>query len=335
MKLDFIKLLQTDLLKTKSYFLYGSQDSYLDFCVSQLQRQFQSIAGTVKVEHYNAAEFLDKSEVIQNQRDLFTPIAAKKIIIINDAKDRIVSKVKDFLTKAANDVYLVFPCLVASSVKQLKQLHEKDAAAAMVTCYLENGRNKRYYLNSLLAEHSLQLNNDAVTYALQRIEHDPSSLADDLYKLSLYRPDGGKLTVDDFQACCALSSEAQVLPLVFALGDRDRVATLDFYSQVKENGVEDVHLLRIVSSHFIKLLALKARVTAGENIQDALRTVRPFIFFQHYDIFKRHINTWTESKIIQTLSLLQKAELGIKTGHPSSALQVWRTILVITSLRAA
>ncbi len=333
MKLDFTRIEQTKLSGIRSYFLYSDQESYLQFCTTALVEKLQSLYPKVRIERHNLSDIIADSTILQNQGDLFTPAGDPKIILVEEIKDKAAALVKDFLAKDHDQVYLIFPCMMGSSVKQLKAQHEKSPDAAMLACYLSNNRNQHHYINFLASSYDLQLDGEAMAYVLQCLTTDPTTITDDFFKLSLYLDDTKTVTLDDVKCCLSPISAMQLSPLIAALGDRNKAQVTKLFLQIKQNGVEDIQLLRVVSAHFVKLLDLKTRVSSGESVQDALKAVRPLIFFQHYDTFRRHLSGWTEAGILQVLRGLKQAEFNFKTGHPAATTQLNRMLLVVTQIR--
>jgi DNA polymerase III subunit delta len=66
---------------------------------------------------------------------------------------------------------------------------------------------------------------------------------------------------------------------------------------------------------------VQSRIAAGAGDEDALRSLRPPLFFKLQDRFKRQLRVWSQGRAAHALALLTQAELNAKTtGLPAEAI---------------
>jgi DNA polymerase III delta subunit len=120
--------------------------------------------------------------------------------------------------------------------------------------------------------------------------------------------------------------EANVRPLVTKLGDRILSPVLHAYHEAKTLGAEEMNIIRSLNQHFSKLMHLRAAVSNGTPVQQAIQTMRPPIFFKEQDEFVRHYTRWSEKDIVTLMSRLNTIEMKIKTGYPFDTSQLWKPV---------
>jgi DNA polymerase-3 subunit delta len=81
-----------------------------------------------------------------------------------------------------------------------------------------------------------------------------------------------------------------------------------------------VSVVRALMRHFQRLHLAQSRIAAGASDEEALRSLRPPLFFKLQDRFKRQLRLWPAPRAAQALALLTQAELNTKTtGLPAEA----------------
>ena len=180
MKLDYARISPPQISKLISVFFYGTDDSYLNFCVDAIIDLHATNNANSKVERYTQESFLSQHEILLSQMDLFSPKGAVKLLIITDATDKMAAVAKKFLADPSQDTVLLFPCLTSSTTKKLKTLHESSPQAGMISCYLNSSADKKQYLQSLITKNNLNINEEAFRFLAFRLEEAPENLNDDL-----------------------------------------------------------------------------------------------------------------------------------------------------------
>ncbi|MGB0934641.1 MAG: DNA polymerase III subunit delta [Alphaproteobacteria bacterium] len=321
MRLDLSRFWQSQDTSLKSVFLYGTDDYYLDFCIQQQQHWAKP---EVDIKRVDTKEFITQKDTLTRQTDLFAAKSAPKLIIIRDATDKLAKHLDEYLLTAPDDTLVALPCIVGTSVRKLKTMHEKTAGCAFVSCYLDKATEKQTFIQVLLKKFGLQLDREALSFAMHRLEEDPSTVEADFRKLQLYND---QVTLQDYQDCVVDASSSSIEQLAFALGGRQHKTFLTAYKRAKADGVDDIYMARAITGHFVKLMALANAVDRGTPVQDALKTQRPPIFFKYHDTFKQHLRQWNPTQIARMITALQDTERLCKSTSAIDPMHNWRSVL--------
>jgi DNA polymerase-3 subunit delta len=317
MKIDFTKLVQLHKFpqNLRSIFLSGSNESYLEYCKDRLIKLSQNHYPTLNIDKCTAEILLEYPEKTQVHTDLFADYV-HKLLIVEDPVDKLTLLLTEFLNHDSKDVTFIFSCAISSKAKKLKTLHQTASNSAFVNCYLSTFQEKKEYLDNILFKHDLQFDADALIYAQHFLEAAPELLAESCLKLSVYKTDKTSVSLKDLMQCSTRPAEVQLEKLTAAIGDRCAKSSFEIYQQTQHAELEDIYLLRTLSSHFVKLLELKSKTNNGMTRQQALNIIRPPLFFKSHDMFKRHLQKWNIEEMIEVLHILKEAELKLKTGSP-------------------
>lgn len=317
MKIDFTKLVQLHEFpqNLRSIFLSGSNENYLEYCKDRFIKLCQNHYPTLNIDKCTSEIFLEYPEKVQVDADLFANYG-HKLFIIEDSADKLTPLLSEFLKNDPKNVTFILSCAISSKAKKLKDLHQTALNCALVSCYLNTHQEKKEFLDNILSKYDLKFDADALTYAQHFLEVAPELLVESCLKLSLYKTDKSHVSIKDLIYCSTRSTEVQLEQLVAAIGDRCAKSSLKIYQQAQYAELEDIYILRTLSSHFMKLLDLKSKINNGMTSQQALNSTRPPLFYKSHDMFKRHLQKWTIEEMLEVLQLLKKTELKLKTGSP-------------------
>ena len=105
------------------------------------------------------------------------------------------------------------------------------------------------------------------------------------------------------------------------------------YQQLLSEGVPVIVMLRILQNHFKRLHYTQSLIKDGKNLESAVKSLQPPIFFKQLDAFKSQISRWNIPKINRVLERLNDLEAQTKqTGTPVETL-CSQAILSLSSIR--
>jgi DNA polymerase-3 subunit delta len=337
MKTDVQKLISAPAIKAKSLFLYGNNPLYLEDITNKIIEKSRKDFGNIEIKRFFQDDFLSDGAMVQSQGDLFAQDVTKTIIVILEATDKSVKTVERLQAETSPDVVLIFPCMMGTSTKKLKTLHEKAPDLAMLGCYLNNHNDYKRYVHEQASIYGLQLESEALTFLAYRMEEDATHLHQDLLKLSLYADNASSVSYDDAHSCAANPLEEDIFPLVGAVFERNRQEIVVIYQKLfasQEMG-EVVFLLRLLNIQAQKLLQLKSIIASGTPLSQAFQQMRPPIFFKQQPAFQKQLQLWQNEDLYLVIDRLREAEAQFKSTSSLSSSQFGRLLLALAGVKAS
>jgi DNA polymerase-3 subunit delta len=93
-------------------------------------------------------------------------------------------------------------------------------------------------------------------------------------------------------------------------------------------------IIGVLQRYFLKLHRVRSDVDAGQRLDDALKSLRPPLFFKQKDLFSRQVRSWSRSQLDQALRRIAEAA---KTARLSANLEdviAERLILALAAMAA-
>jgi DNA polymerase-3 subunit delta len=241
-------------------------------------------------------------------------------------------RVRDVTDAAADPVQRVLqgrmPALVVlegpalPSRSKLRTALEAAADGVAIACYPEEGRALEETIRETLRANGAGIEPDALSWLSQQLGADRASTRAELEKLALYVGPAGRVDLEAAMTCVGDLAGLSLDDALFAATTGD-VATADrALEAAMAEGAGPVQVLRAALGHLQRLhRARLAMDEHGMTASDAVKGLRPPVFYQKVGAFTRSLGLWPSATLTAALAALAEAERGCKrTGWPDDAL---------------
>lgn len=194
----------------------------------------------------------------------------------------------------------------------LRKLFEAEAQAVAVACYADTARDLGEVIREQLGQHRIALAPDALAYLTANLGGDRAVTRSELEKLALYAGEGGRVSFEDAVACVGDTSLLSIDDVIFAAADGEPKKLETALARALAEGENPISIIRAVMRHFHRLHLAGSRIAAGSSPEDALRALRPPVFFKYEERFKSQLTRWPPRRVAQALAALTEAELNMK-----------------------
>ena len=243
----------------------------------------------------------------------------RRFVRVRDAGDRITPVVKDFLAGSPGEAFVVFEGDDLPARSSLRKLFEGDKQAAALACYHDDARSLGTVVRAFFADAGMKIERDAVAFLAAQLGGDRALTRRELEKLLLFKgPGGGEITLADAEACIGDSALLSLDDAAFATGAGNLAALERAISRSLAEGSSPISLLRAVARHFQRLHAVAG---APGGVEEAMRRLRPPVFWKAAESFKAQAGAWQPDSLGRALHRLLEAEAACKrSGAPAETL---------------
>ena len=261
-------------------------------------------------------------------------MGGRRVVRIRDVADSQANVFKIFFEDLPGDALVLAQGGDLSPRSALRKLFESEDAAIALPCYADDARSLDGVIQDTLKQDNVSISPDAAAFLQANLGTDRGQTRSELRKLSLYAGDGGHVDLDDAMACIGDSSALNLDTLIYAAAGGDAPGVDRALARSYQEGVNPVTILRAVGRHMLRLQLVRAQVDGGKRTEDAIKSLRPPVFFKMTGPFRRQVDLWRSSAIARALMLILDAETQCKeTGMPMEAI-CGRTLLQIGRLAA-
>ena len=245
----------------------------------------------------------------------------RRLLRVRDAADVVGSLFERFLASPPpGDAFILVEARELSARSGLRRTLEAAKNAAVIACYPDGKRELEELVRDVLGARDISVSGEAMAYLSANLGGDRGLSRSELEKLALFVGDGGEVGLAEAAQVVGDSAQLNIEDVVLAAADGDAPALERALTRAFGEGEMPVSVLRASMRHFQRLHLVGAHTDSGLNEDDALRSLRPPLFFRVQDRVKRHLPFWPERRAAQALEMLIQAELNAKkTSLPSEA----------------
>ncbi len=216
----------------------------------------------------------------------------------------------------------------------LRALFESQTFCYAVACYPDSAADIDTLISEVLASFKLMIDGDARALLQSRLGADRAMSRSEIEKLALYCLGRSPITLEDVDGLVGDAAGLAVERIAEAVADGRTKNAISDYGRALASGENAQMIIGVLQRYFLKLHRVRSDVDAGQRLDDALKYLRPPLFFKQKDVFARQVRSWSRTQLDQALRRIAEAA---KTARLSSALEdviAERLILALASLAA-
>ena len=257
----------------------------------------------------------------------------QKLIRLADASDGLTSYLKDLFGNT--DLLTSFILISADNLSprsSLRIFFESENHLAILPCYNDEQTSLSDVIKKYFSEKNIQIQSDALSYLVTHLGEDRRVTLMELEKIYSFLGDKKELILSDVIKCVGDSSLISLTDFCFSVTSGKFKQAYTVLERLYYEGVQPIAILRTLISHFHNLYMVKNLMAQGQNIDQAMRGIRPPIFFKYISLFKDSVMSWRINSLLKAMNLLLKSEIAAKKGTLSPEIVCMQTTLYLSKM---
>lgn len=299
--------------------VYGPDDG--------LMRERTTLIGKTVVEDMNdpfnvavlSSEILNEDPTrLADEANAMSMMGGQRLIRVENAGDKLTPLIKDYLENPNNDALIILEAADLGPRSSLRKACENAKNAAALPCYVDDERGLGEIIRKSMQDEGLQIEPDAVNWLSSNISGNRQKIRTELEKLSVYKAsDKSPITLEDVQNICGQAGAQSFDDLVFSVGGNQPAVAMKAFATLMDEGIAEIAVLRALQNHFRRLHLAASIMQEGKSADEAMKNLRPPVFFKQQNTFKSQLNRWNLQKLDKILEKLSDLEAQTKkTGTP-------------------
>lgn len=240
-------------------------------------------------------------------------LGGRRVIRLRDATDKITATLKETLAALREgDNLILIEAGELNPRSTLRLLFEGAKNAAALPCYVEDERDISRILQDGLKAQGFSIPSDAITHMASSVVGDRAVARSEIEKLAIYMGGKKNITLEDVVACVGDSASLSIDALCQTTVSGQFAEAERVLKNIMMEGTQAVAALRALQNYFTRLRLTKSRVEKGDNIEIAMKKLKPEVFWKSKASFESHVYNWQMPQIEQAIVLLMSAEARCK-----------------------
>ena len=308
------ELNKIDFKKNNFFLFYGENEG--------LKKEI--IENNFKNNYQKKTFYYDESEILNNKSNFFEEILSKsffeneKLIIINRSTDKITSIIEEILEKKINDLVLILNSGSLEKRSKLRLLFEKNKEIICIAFYEDNNQTLSSMASQFFRNNKIQISQQAINLIINRCRGDRQNLKNELNKIESFIKNKKRIEISEILQLTNLAENYSVTELVDNCLAKNKNKTLNILNENNYNLEDCIIVIRTMLAKSKRLLKLFQEIKISNNIDSAISSIKPPIFWKDKQIVKDQINKWSHKNIELLIFRINEIELLIKKNSSIS-----------------
>ncbi len=248
-------------------------------------------------------------------------MGGRRLVRLRDARDRTAEALAGALAGPETDTLIVVEAGDLKAGTGLRKLFEdKRGDLAAIPCYADEARDLGRVIRETLEAGGVRIAADALQLLSERLGGDRMATRIEIDKLALLAGQGGTVDLQTAMEAVGDSAALEIDTLVSAAADGRPDGIIPGLDRAFRQGESPIRILRQAQGYFHRLHLAAGRVAEGRSAADAVKSLRPPVFFKAVEPMTRQVSRWSPSALASALARLGQAEIRCKsTGYPDEA----------------
>ena len=261
---------------------------------------------------------LYESDILNEEEKFYSSVYSQslfsneKIIIIKDAKDKIIKPIKEVLDKYPKNVKIIFISDILEKKSILRNLFETNIKTIAVPCYPDSEKDLVIIANIEFKKNKIILSRESINLLIEKSNYDRNNLKNEIEKIKSFTLDKKKLEVDEIKSLINFSGEHKSDSLINECLCGNIIQYKKILSEFYLNAVNQIFLFRMLSKKIQRLLIMKEIEKDHKNLDNLINSSKPPIFWKEKPMVKKQLKIWNQVDLKKTVYEINDIELLCK-----------------------
>ena len=302
------------LKKTKNYLFYGNNLAQIN----------QIIDEKIKPNYLNKIFNYEENEILKNEKNFFDEILSQsffdneKLLIISRTTDKLHNIAKEIIEREIKDLTIVFISENLEKKSKIRNLFEKNKKTVCVAFYPDDQKTLTFFINDFFKKFKISVSQEIINKIIERGNGDRYNIKKELSKIENLTISRNKINSDDILKLINTYEKNNISELVdFCLAKKENKINL-ILNENNFTNEDTILIIRTFLNKVKRLIKIRDHIKNSKNIDVAISTFKPTIFWKDKEIIKEQISKWPDKKIENLLEIINDNELLIKKNFENS-----------------
>ena len=310
--------LKKNIIKDKNFFLlYGKNEGLIE---ETIKTSLKPILPK-NIFYYEEKEILDDINSFQEKLVNKSFFDNEKLIIVKRTSDKLFKLIEELIHKNIEDVSIIFVANVLEKRSKVRNFFEKSKSTICVAFYEDNIQTLSLIAQKFIRERKINISQQDLNILAERAKGDRKNLNNELEKIVNFSLNKKNIGINEILKLSNLSENYDLSELVDSCLSKNKKKLNKILNENNFNQEDCILILRIFLSKLKRLLSLHLDPNIKINIEKALSSYKPPIFWKDKEVIKQQIKILNLKKTKELFQKTNEIELIIKR-NPSISINI-------------
>ena len=332
---NFLKSINKEYCDYSLILICGSNQGLIDLLFkSLLKKKSVDINDPFTVSKLNIENLIDNPSCLSEALSTYSLISNKRTVLLDLCNSSITKKITDIVISALKlevDNYNLF--IKADNLRTQSEFVKyinNSKLGLLVTCYEETLVNIKTKLLNIFNEKDLKFNNNFISELTSRFSNDSSINQMEIEKLKTFLISNDEVNETTLLNLINNNSDANINKIAIYCGNGNVKEALFFYEKTVQSSISPISVIKTIFKHFKIIESVLYLVNNGNNIDYAMNSLKPPVFFKDKPHITAQTKLWTIKKINLVKKRLIDSEIKCKNNIINDKLLIAQLVLSIS-----
>ena len=314
-----------------SFLVYGPNEGLVR---AQIKKIVQDIASKHEYEELSLSskELDEDNYAVDSNLKTVSMFFKGRILIVDSLKDKHLPFIEPVIHDTPQNSVLIIKADNLTKSSKIRKFFESHKSCFSLACYDDDAKALMQHIENFISKNNLNIDRDIKNYLMQNLSNDRMINSNELEKINLFIGNTDKkLSLDDAKFLLNDSSSQNLNKMNEAVMYGNTSKSSKIISRLLSEGTNPISLVRSLMNYIIRIQKTKIEMKKGNNFENAVRDLKPPLFWKDKESFQRHCLKWPIQGIEYNLNKLLEAEIICKLNSKLAILNCEKTILLVAS----
>jgi len=305
-----IKSFEIDKIKktsSKFLLLYGDNQGLKDEVILVLKSK-KKINSDVYYEN----------EILKDVSNFTNAILSKsffdneKFVIIKKISDKILPIIEFILEKNIEEITIVLEADILEKKSKIRNLFEKDKNLVCIPFYPDNYQSLNLIVTKYFNDKKISISNETINLMIDRANGQRKFLKIELDKIDNYVLNKKKINLNEIKKITNLGNNHEISDLVDTCLSKNNNKLNNIINENVFSSDDVILIIRVLLAKAKRLLKIKSHLNSEKDINTAITSYKPPIFWKDKDLVKIQLKFWSKNEILKLVNEINELEMQVK-----------------------
>ena len=302
------ELNKLELNNYKFYLFYGDNEGSKEEVIKKIFEQNY----LDKIYRYEEKEILDNIDNFFNSILTKSFFDNEKLVIINRATDKIRETIEGLIEKNPEDIKIILNSKNLEKKSTLRKIFEKDKSIICVPFYEDNNQTLNSIISLFFRNKKIPISQQLINVLIERSRGDRKNLNNELEKIDAYLLNKKNLNLEEIIKLTNLADNYNASELVDHSLAKNTRKTVTILNENNYSDEDNIIIIRTLLAKLKRLVKIHELVDEKNNIEQAVSTSKPPIFWKDKPLVIQQIRSWKKEHLKDLIYKTNDIELLIK-----------------------
>ena len=308
MILKSFELSKIKLDNHKFYLFYGDNEGLKEETIKNLfEKNYND-----KIYRYEEKEILDNIGSFFNSVLTKSFFDNEKLIIINRTTDKIKETIEELIEKNPEDIRVILNSKNLEKKSTLRKIFEKEKSIICVPFYEDNNQTLNSIISLFFRNKKIPISQQLINILIERSRGDRKNLNNELEKIEHFSSNKKSLNLEEIIKLTNLADNYGASELIDHSLAKNTRKTVTILNENNYSDEDNIIIIRTLLAKLKRLVKIYELVGEKNNIEHAISTYKPTIFWKDKPFVIQQIRSWNKNHLINLVYKTNEIELLIK-----------------------